>query len=249
MNISPLNKVIPSWGAPTLEGFDLNSMQDGQRIKGSARQFVRFYFKKFLQIYATDVKINEKTGSTTVLKTGTREVEREMVEIITPGDKNIVDDFAADFHKREHWRQYKAFRDGESGPVGTPIDECEFVSPHIATELRYYGCHTLEQLADAGDVFVTNVPNGWELREYARQVVKVNEKNKDLSQVKVLQAQLEKSSEIIQAMEERLKALESPLVDASGDPISLPTLDAQPIKKSKGRQRKADILLRENTSN
>ena len=191
MDLSPLIKIIPDFGAPTLQDFDTSNIQDGQRIKGlSNRQFVRFYNKKEVVPCALEVKINEKTGATKVLKTGTKEVIREMVNIVTPGDKNEVDDFAEDFHRREHWKAYKAFRDGTGAPIGKSIEECTYVSSSIATELRYLGCHTEEQLADGSDILCNQVANGFELREFARAMVKANLENKSLGQVNMLKSEL-----------------------------------------------------------
>lgn len=209
MDLSPLSKVIPNWGAPTLEGFDTEHMVPGERLKGSNRQFVRFYKKKISQVYATKVKVNEKTGASQILGTGIREVEKEFVHIKTPGDPNEVDDFAEDFHKREHWQQYKAFRDGNSAPIGTPIEESSFVSPSIATELRYLGVHTVEQLADASDMLCGQVANGWELREYARAITKANEDNKSLGQVTALKSELEKAQTMIRELQAQMKNVQA----------------------------------------
>lgn len=231
-----IENVLPSWDAPTLQGFDLSNVQDGERIKGSNRQYIRFYKKKFTEVYATKVKINEKTGTTTILETGTRPVEREMVHIITPGDKNIVDDFACDFHRRSFWNQYKAFRDGKTAPVGMSLDDSGFVSPGVATELRYLGCHTVEQLADASDVLCQQIPNGFELREFARAKCKADLDNKNLSQVNILKAELEKSNAVIAEMQKQMQTLLS---------RQEPSEDGGPVTevKRRGRPRKDQSVI------
>lgn len=244
MDLSPLSKVLPSWDSPTLQGFDLTDVQPGERIKGSARQYVRFYYKTFVEAYATDVKVNER-GTTQVVKTATREITKEMVHIITPGDKNEVDDVACDFHKREHWREYKAFRDGKTAPLGISLDDCgDFVSPHMATELKYRGCHTLEQLADASDLLCGNIANGWELREFARAKVKANKSAPGLEQVNLLKSALEASNKLIADLQAQMKML----LDARGMPIAhnagaiiAPALAEVPVKKTWSRKKKVPV--------
>jgi hypothetical protein len=241
MDFSPLNKVLPSWDAPTLQGFDLDSLQDGQRLKGSARQFVRFYKKTFVEVYATEVDINPATGTSVVKKTGTREVEREMVNIITPGDKNEIDDVACDYHKREHWAAYKAFRDGKTAPMGINLDECSFVSPHIATELRYYGCHTLEQLADCSDILAQQIANGFELREFARAKVDAENRGKSDGRVNLLKSELEKSQAVIAEMQKQIGEMKGMLLDSRGQQINLED------KPKRGRPRKIEDTSTVNT--
>ena len=239
MDLSPLNKVIPSWGSPTLEGFDTTNIQDGQRLKGSARQYVRFYKKKFMEVVATKVQTNEKTGSVKVLETAVQEIEREMVHIVTPGDKNEIDTIAQDFHKREHWAAYKAFRDGRSAPLGQPIEECTFVSPSIALELKYLGVHTLEQLADSSDLLCGRVANGFELREYAKAMAKANVDNKSLDQVNSLRVELEKAQATIEKMANAQKAMQSTLLDMRGEPVLSENSEVEEtVKRSPGRPRK-----------
>lgn len=233
MQLSPLDSVIPSWGNPTLEGYDVTDVQDGKRIKGNGRQFVRFYKQKFVEVATLEAKINPTTGSSTPVKTGTREIEREMVCIITPGDTNKFEGVAEDHHRREFWPHYKAFRDGRTAPLGTSIDECSFVSASMATELRYLGCHTLEQLADASDYLCGQIANGWELREFARAQTKANLDNRSLNQVNVLKGELEKSQALIADMQKQLNQMQGMLVNPSGEVI-----EAQGIKKSPGRPKK-----------
>jgi hypothetical protein len=216
---------IPSFGSPTLEDFDTSNIQEGQRIGGrSNRQFVRFYTRKFSQVRAKSVRINEKTGATTVLETEVVPVERECVEIITPGDKNTVDDFAEDFHRREHWKAYKSYRDGNGVPVGKSLDEChEYISSGIATELRYLGCHTEEQLADASDLLCQRIPNGFELREFARAMVQAERENQSSVEVTQLRGQLSDSNRLIAELSARLEAVEQgQILDSRGQPVESP---------------------------
>lgn len=214
--------LLPDFGAPTLQNIDASNMQPGQRLRGNNRQYVRFYKKKYMQPYATDVQINELNGATKVLKTGVREIEREFVEIITPGDKNTVDDFAEDFHKREHWREYEAFRQGKAAPLGQPIDDCSFISQPIATELKFFGVHTVEQLADASDILCQRVQDGYSMREYARAVCKCNVENKSLSQVNVLKAELEEAKRMISEMQAKMGIQSAPKVEEVSGPNRSP---------------------------
>ena len=230
MQLSPLGSVIPNFGSPTLDGFDFSNIEKmhGQRLAGdSARQFVRFYNKVISIPQAKKVRINEKTGEVRVLETEMVNIEREFVEIITPGDKNTVDDFAQDFHRREHWRQYKAFRDGKSAPIGIPIEECSFIAPSVLTELKYLGVHTVEQLADASDVLCGRAPNGFDLREYARAVVKASVDSKSLGQVNLLKDELEKAQKMIAELQAQMTEVKTETAE---------------IKRSPGRPKKSETI-------
>lgn len=208
MDLSPLSQIIPSFGSPTLEGFDTSNIQDGQRLGGSPnRQAVRFYKKKIVELRADKVRINPKTGNTEILSTKPVEVEKEFVSIVTPGDKNSVDDFAQDYHKREYFRQYAAFRAGKTAPIGLDIEECSFISAPVATELRYRGILVVEQLAEASDEICNILPDGYNLREFARAMVKATIENKSLGHVNVLKIELENTKKQMQEMQAQMTAL------------------------------------------
>ena len=233
MDLSPLSQIIPSFGSPTLEGFDASNIQDGQRLKGdSNRQLVRFYKKKIVVMEADKVRINEKTGETKILSTKPVEYEKEFVEIVTPGDKNVIDDFAQDFHKREHFKHYKAFREGRSAPMGQSIDDCSFISPSVATELKYLGVHTVEQMAEAADILCNNIANGYEVREFARAFCKASLDNKSLGQVNALKGELEKSQTLIAQMQEQMKEMKSMILN--------PTSSHSEDKRSLGKLKKEE---------
>ena len=76
-----LNQVIPSFGSPTLENFDTRNAEDGQRIGGSSRQYVRFYNRVVPKMVAVDAVINEQTGAAKVNKYEVQEVQKEFVQI------------------------------------------------------------------------------------------------------------------------------------------------------------------------
>ena len=202
---------IPSFGAPTLEGFDLSNLREGERVRGKNRQLVRFYWKRVSEPVTTQARIDEITGSSTPIKIEMLPKDVEMVEIVTPGDKNIVDCPASDYHKREYWPQYKAFRDGRGTPIGKPIDECMYISPSVATELRYLGVQTEEQLADASDLLCNNVADGWRLRDYARVVCKTTKDSQGLGQVHVLKGQLEVATQNYESLKVELEQLKGKL--------------------------------------
>jgi len=243
MELSPLNKVIPSYGSPTLEDFDLNSVAPGQRIKGASnRQFVLFYKKTDREPVTLEAKINETTGASTPTKVGIREVQREYVKIVTPGDKIEVDTIAEEFHKREHFRHYKAFRDGRTAPMGKSIDECTYVSSGIATELRILGVHTEEQFADASDHVCGMIPMGHELREFARACVGANANKATDTQVTVLKGELEKSQSVIAAMQSQLNEMKGMILNAQGKPIENVEAVIEGIKKSPKRPKKTELV-------
>lgn len=218
MGAIDLDSVIPNFGgSETLMGFDTSNMEVGQPIRGkSNRQFVRFYWKKIVTFVAKKVETNA-FGSVKVLEKERVEKDVEMVNVVTPGEKNIVDDFAQDYHRQQFYPQYKAFRDGKTAPIGTPLEEVDFIGGGILTELKYREVHTVEQLADAGDSLCAIIPNGYELRANAQAIVKSNIDNKTLSQVNVLKLELEKSQKEMEKLREEMKSF---LVDSKGRAIS-----------------------------
>lgn len=235
MNLSPIGQAIPSFGAETLEGLEISpDIQDGQRIGGSSRrQFVRFYKKRISEIYATKVK-PQPGGGVQVLETAPREVEREFVHVRTPGDKNEIETFAEDYHRRAFFANYKAFRDGKGIPLGTPIEECTYVAPSIQTELKYLGCHTEEQLADASDILVDQIPDGYSLREFARASCKVKVDNAASGQVNLLRAENIKLQETVARLAQEMDKVKS-LVNPQGEEIAVVA------KTAVGRKKKFDL--------
>lgn len=243
MSNSPLNQLVPSWDAETLQGFDIpENVQDGQRIGGSSkRQFVRFYKKKLAEPYATEVKIHPQTGATQVLKTGVREVEREFVHVRTPGDKNEIETFAEDDHRREFFHQYRAYRDGKGIPLGTPVEECNYIAPSIQTELVYLGIRTEEQLADASEIALERIPDGFSLREFARANCKVKFDNAASGQVNLLKSEMLKLQETIKAQAQQMETLKA-LVNPQGEPLSQVVSEVlETEKRGRGRPKKLDL--------
>jgi len=240
MQLSPLSALNP-FGAPTLDGLDTNNIEDGRRIGGtSGRQFVRFYRKK------ETLFVKAKDGKVTPFET-----ERECVHIKTPGDTNVIDTHAEEYHRREHFRQYQAFRNGHTGPIGMPIDEATFVSQHIATELKIMGCHTVEQLADGSDVLCGQIPNGFELREFARAMMASRKDDKALQQVAALKTELDASQKAMREMQQQMQVMQAMILNSRGEPVG--TIEAEPATqeaadiisaepaKRRGRPRKIDI--------
>ncbi len=207
IDLSPLNSVLGEIGDQGANTFDLTGAQDGQRLRGNGRQYVRFYYRKESRPVTTKAKIDPKTGASTPLKIEMQEFTREFVEIINPGDKNIVDQPAEDFHRREFSKQYFAFRKGNGVQLGTPIDDVSYVPPHVATELLYHGCKTEEQLADASDVLCGLIPDGFRLRDFAKAVVNAKNDSKGDNRVLGLQEKNAKLEASLAEMQEQVAAL------------------------------------------
>lgn len=213
---------------PTLQGLDFSRMDVGVPASGRGRQYVRFYKKQEPEVYATEVEIkplgNGGATTTNVKKTGFRMVDKEFVHIVTPGEKTDYDNVVTSDHKRTYFREYQAFLEGKSVPLGMPLEDVVFLSglPGIVTELKLKNCHTLEQLADASDLLCSVIPDGYMYREYARTAVQANLSNQNLSQVNALQAELKRSQEMISQLQTQM----SSLLDAKGKPIQ--TQEAEP---------------------
>lgn len=220
---SPLDS-IPAWGAQTLQNFDGN-IQDGQRVRGNSRQYVKFYNKTFTELVVGSTRTNPRTGEVTVLTRVPKERTVEMVHIKTPGDKNEVDDCVTDYHRREYWLQYQAFRSGKTAPLGKMLEECDFVPPQIALELKVLGCHTLEQLADASDLLANQIPSGWELRVYAQAMVASEAKNKDSGEIKIVSSALDAANAQIAELQRQM----AQLVNSQGETISSGKVVDEPL--------------------
>lgn len=226
MDLSPLNQLAGLFdGAETLSGFDTTNVQPGQRVRGSARQFVRFYLKKFPEMVATEVEVSQPSAlspsrHTKVLKTELREVEKLMVNIVTPGDKNEIDDVATEWHKREFFPEYQNFKNGNHAPIGTSVNDSSvssFISPAIATELIYLKVYTVEQLAEATDEVCRLLgPDGHEIRETARQWLLASANDPRKKEMLELQRKNEELQRKMAEMEEKLSGL---VVGPSGRPI------------------------------
>lgn len=201
---------IPDFGSPTLQGieFEQGSTSGVLNMKSSSRQHVRFHNVKILNM-AKAREAAAKAGRATPNEEDLAHGYENKVHclVITPGDKNVHDDVATDYHKRAYWKQYKAFMDGKTGPEGQPIDDCEFVQPGEATELKRLEIHTVEQLAEAPELALHQVPRGFELRDYARAWVKAMKGDSAGQVAKKLSAELSETKDVIQKQAEMIEQL------------------------------------------
>lgn len=94
----------------------------------------------------------------------------EWVKIMAPGDRlNIIDRPACEEDRIRFARPYQAFKEKkvEHGG-GTPLAEWPVVTRSQAEELKYFGFHTVEHIANATDNAAVNVPAFHQLKARAQ---------------------------------------------------------------------------------
>lgn len=201
------NGTLPDFGAPTLQGFDMTRLQEGQRLPGlSNRQYVRFYKKNVMKIKAVEVAFNPRTKQEEPKRFEPVEEQEVWVHIKTPGDTNEIDTVASDFHKHEFFRQYQAFCEGKTAPIGTPVEQAPFIGGNMVAELHIHRIYTVEQLADASEYVCNSLAHGMILREYARAFVKANQANANSAVVQSLKAQLDEQKKLITGLQAQIEA-------------------------------------------
>ena len=98
--------------------------------------------------------------------------EREMVEILIPGDRRTtVTRIVTDEHRQRWPRLYESFRKGQDAPSeGMPLEEWPAISRGQVEELRFANVRTVEQLAGLPDDHLNRALSmgGFGLREKAR---------------------------------------------------------------------------------
>jgi len=219
---------LPTFDSPTLEGSLVDDGNGGVTMKGRHRQQVKFYMKRQMGFRAKthtgssgdgkDVILDERTGKPVIdTRTGlpfkeTFEKQVLMVIVDTPGDKNKVDSVATDYHKYEFKRQYEYFRNGKGAPEGYSIDDCDWIQPGMLTDLHYYGIHVVEQLADCTELICEQLPEVWELREFAKDWLRINSPDGWKAKAIKLQSDLD-------AANTEVETLKSKLLGADGKPI------------------------------
>lgn len=161
------------------------------------RQSIFFYTKEFYNTFKTQAKKNEALARGDTGPVAPVYEKKQMVRIVTPGDKSVYDSFAEEDHKRNYFRQYSAFRDGKAADMGTSLKDAEFVGSSELIELNYLGVYSIEQLADASDSLCDRLPRGYELRTAARTWQEVTQSNNLLDSTKKLSAELTSSQDMI----------------------------------------------------
>lgn len=227
-----ISAAIPDFGSPTLQGMEFEPGADPNvlEMKGSRRQFVKFYEKIFYDAgIAKKLKAQGKDLSLANKKV-------LMVKVVTPGDKTEFDAPAEDYHKRAFARQYRAFREGKTTIEGRSVEDCEFITQPEATELLQLGIYTLEQLADASDSACETMPRGFDLREHAKNWYEAEYGKEQNKKVSELGAALNDANAVIAEQAKALEAAQKAIAELRGA-----VNEIQEEKRGPGRPRKNDI--------
>jgi hypothetical protein len=166
------------------------------RVRGTA---IRFYFEV--------VQDAQRTAEAGCPKFS----EVEYIEILTPGDKtNVVQRPVRQQDKQQYAQQYAAWKAGNSEQlVGTPLSQWTLISRAQAKELEYFGCRTVEQLAEVSDANIHAAgPTGRTLREQARTWLEAAKSNAPLMK---MQADLEAKNEELAALRQQVLEMKATL--------------------------------------
>lgn len=128
----------------------------------------------------------------------------EYVIVAPPGEKlNISDHPATDKDRRRFPRQYAAFKANAKadGVVGTRLSEWPMVSASQVEELKYFNCHTVEQLAAMPDGNLANVGSITALKKQAQDYLALAKGSAPTVQ---LRAELDQSRVMLEAMQRQM---------------------------------------------
>jgi hypothetical protein len=180
MSIQEAIGAIPDFGGiPTLQGleFEPSGKPGVLQMKSSGRQSVKFYWADHYNEFKTLQKREAAKLAGDYAPIAPVYEKREMVRIVTPGDRSVYDGIAEDYHKRNYFQQYAKFRDGKDIDIGARLEQAEFIQAPEIIELNYLGVYSIQQLAEAADTLCDRLPRGFELREGCRAWVQMRQGN------------------------------------------------------------------------
>ena len=111
--------------------------------------------------------------------------DQEYIRIMVPGDKDsIVIRPARDMDKMRFPKQYAAFQAGEAEvQEGTPLKAWPMVTRSQVEELKFFGVHTVEHLADLADVHVAKFMGMGSLKTKAQAFIQAAKETAPLEQL------------------------------------------------------------------
>lgn len=132
--------------------------------------------------------------------------DESYVRIMVPGDKDsIIIRPARDMDKQRFAKQWQAFSSGESEEQsGTPLKAWPMITRSQVEELKFFGVHTVEQLADLADVHVQKFMGVGMLKQQAQAFMQAAKESAPLEQ---LNAALEERDHQIAAQDQAIQEL------------------------------------------
>jgi hypothetical protein len=128
----------------------------------------------------------------------------------------------------EQWKRYQESR--EDVPIGTPLATLFPGHPEIISTLRFFRCHTVEQLAEMSEHGMQKIGLGaFEWRNKARELMKAADGSKGYHQ---LQRQLEEREATIGKLQAQMAAMEVKL----SQPAPQPAVDMQAMVAAVAKQ-------------
>lgn len=105
--------------------------------------------------------------------------EIEMVEILTPGSRDILHKAVTEVEKHRFKELYKQFRETKESRIdGTPLDQFPFISVAERKELEYFNIFTGEQLVNIPDGNIDKIGvNGRDLIKKVEAYIKFTKDN------------------------------------------------------------------------
>lgn len=140
---------------------DINPQDFESRTAADKSVYIKFYIRP-----VQDEAESDKAGRAIF-----RDVE--YIEIRTPGQQTNVIQRPVNSMDRERFRtQYRMFKEGQTEQtVGTPLEECAWITRSQVEELSYMRVRTLEALADLNDQVCGSHPGLYKLKQKAAAVL------------------------------------------------------------------------------
>jgi hypothetical protein len=169
--------------------------------------------------------------------------DREMVEVIIPGNANTRFVKYVDEHVKARWpNAYRAFKENQSAPViGTPLEQWARLSPAMVMKLKSTGFRTVEDIARVADYNLGSLGlGGMKLRLLAQAFINdadrmavtnkaVEDAMRFEARCKELESQVEASNSQFRQMFEEIKALKMNQSVALQNLGSAPAMQGQPV--------------------
>ncbi len=146
------------------------------------------------------------------------------VRIMVPGDKDsIVIRPARDMDKHRFAKQWAAFESGDAAEQeGTPLRAWPMITRSQVEELKFFGVHTVEQLADLADVHVQKFMGVGQLKQQAQAFIQAAKESAPMAQ---LNAALEERDNEIAAQQQA--------IDELMEKVTALEADKKPARKKK----------------